>query len=154
MPKQSDIIIRLATATDADTVAAFNKAMAEETEGKTLSDDVISSGVAGALRDPERSLYFLGMIGAAVAGQTMITTEWSDWRNGYFWWIQSVYVHPDFRRRGVFRSLYAHIRDLAQERSDVRGLRLYVHNTNTRAIEAYKTLGMTMTEYLLCEEVW
>ena len=94
------------------------------------------------------------MIGDAVAGQTMITTEWSDWRNGFFWWIQSVYVHPDFRRRGVFRSLYAHIRSLAHERSNVCGLRLYVHNTNTRAIDTYIKLGMALTEYRLCEEVW
>ena len=83
--------------------------------------------------------------------QVMITYEWSDWRNGNIWWIQSVYVKPEFRRAGVFRALFHHLRNLAQTRKDVCSLRLYVHAENTRAIDSYKRLGMTLTQYEVFE---
>lgn len=148
------IHIRRATTADMATVISFNQAMAVETEGKTLDPDTVSAGVRAALEDESRCIYFMAEVDGRIAGQTMFTTEWSDWRNGIFWWIQSVYVDPAFRRRGVFRALYHHIRDLARERPDVCGLRLYVHRDNKRAIDTYRDLGMDLTEYLLCEESW
>ena len=128
--------------------------MALETEQKRLDPGLIADGVRNALEDPTRCTYFVAEVDGAPGGQTMITSEWSDWRDGFFWWIQSVYVEPRFRRRGVFRALHAHIRRLARARPDVCGLRLYVHRRNTRAIETYARLDMTSTDYLLCEEDW
>ncbi len=148
------IHVRRATTADLGTLVAFNQAMAVETEDKTLDGPTVTAGVRRALEDPNRSIYFVAEAGGDVVGQTMFTLEWSDWRNGFFWWIQSVYVTPDFRGRGVFRALYEHIRSLAKEREDVCGLRLYVDRSNQRAIETYRKLGMTLTDYLLCEEVW
>ena len=95
---------------------------------------------------------FIAEVDGAVAGQTMITREWSDWRDGWFWWIQSVFVDPAYRQRGVFRALHTHIRNEAMRDPDVCGLRLYVHHDNERAIKTYKKLDMVVTEYDLCEE--
>lgn len=151
---ESAITIRLATMHDAERIVGFLRAMAIETEDKHLDGELLSIGVADALRDPSHRTYYLAERAGTVVGQTMVTTEWSDWRGGYFWWIQSVYVEPSSRRLGVFRMLYDHIRGLARERDDICGLRLYVHRTNARAIEAYRNLGMTVTEYRVCEETW
>ena len=144
--------VRGATMSDLETIVSFNRALAEETEDKTLEPDTILRGVRKALADASLCTYYVAETDDAVVGQTMVTVEWSDWRNGYFWWIQSVYVEVPYRRRGVFRALYDHIRDLAQRRGDVCGLRLYVVKQNTRAIETYRDLGMTLTDYLLYEE--
>jgi len=126
--------------------------MADETEGKPLLAATSEAGVRNALGDSNRALYFVAEVDRVVAGQTMITPEWSDWRNGFFWWIQSVYVKQEYRRRGVFRALYRHVASLATQRPDVCGLRLYVHRNNKTAIETYRNLGMSQTEYLLFEE--
>ncbi len=128
--------------------------MAVETESKTLDTQTACEGVEAALADSDRALYFVAEVDGEVVGQTMITTEWSDWRNGWFWWIQSVYVDPAHRRRGIFSSLYDHIRKSARSTPDVCGLRLYVHDENKRAIQTYHKLGMSVTPYLLCEEEW
>lgn len=148
------IAIRCATPADLDTVTRFNVALADESEGKRLDPAIVREGVRAALADPHRAAYYLAELDRAVAGQTMITLEWSDWRNGYFWWIQSVYVEPFARRRGVFRALHHHIRDEARARLDVCGLRLYVHRDNTLALETYRRLNMPACDYLLCEESW
>jgi GNAT superfamily N-acetyltransferase len=148
------IVVRPARAADALVIVAFNQAMAVETEHKVLPDALIGPGVRAALVDPHRALYWLAEIGEQVAGQTMVTTEWSDWRNGFFWWIQSVYVAPRFRRQGVFRALHAFIHEEARRRVDVCGLRLYVHQENHAAIEVYRALGMRRTDYRLLEEDW
>ena len=126
--------------------------MAWETEQKELPSDVALSGVEQALADRSRATYYLAEVDGVVAGQTMVTVEWSDWRCGFFWWIQSVYVAPEFRRHGVFRALHEHIRAEAKARPDVCGLRLYVHHDNTKAMHTYKQLGMKRTDYLLFEE--
>jgi len=148
------ITIRRATFDDADRIVDFNTALAAETEGKTLDPRTIAAGVREALADPSRSLYFFAELEGEVIGQTMVTFEWSDWRNGFFWWIQSVYVDSRFRRRGVFRALHDHVRREARSRPNVCGLRLYVHHDNHRAMKTYAQLGMPQTEYLLCEEDW
>ncbi len=146
--------IRQAGPSDLETVVAFNQAMAVETEGRDLDSETVTAGVRQALADPGRSVYFLAEIDGEIAGQTMFTTEWSDWRNGYFWWIQSVFIAPEHRRKGVFRALHQHIRALAKARPDVCGLRLYVHHDNQRAMNTYRQLGMTQAEYHLYEEEW
>lgn len=155
MRKSDDAIsIRAARPDDLDEVVAFNKAMAVETEGKKLDDATVRDGVRKALADPDRARYYIAEVDGEVAGQTMITLEWSDWRNAFFWWIQSVYVKPELRRRGVFRALHAFVRDEARRTSGVCGLRLYVYDRNDRAIKTYGRLGMTQTHYLLFEEEW
>ena len=148
------VTVRPATEADFESIVSFNRAMAHETEGMVLDPTRVTAGVRQALRDPGRAAYFLAEMDGVAAGQTMITSEWSDWRNGFFWWIQSVYVDPPFRRRGVFRALHGHIRGLAESRPDVCGLRLYVHRGNHRALNTYQGLGMTLSDYLLCEEDW
>jgi GNAT superfamily N-acetyltransferase len=150
----NSITIRRATVADADRIVEFNTALAAESEGKALDARTITKGVREALTDPARSLYFVAEIDGEVIGQTMVTFEWSDWRNGFFWWIQSVYVDSRFRRRGVFRALHDHVRREARSRPDVCGLRLYVHHDNHRAMKTYAQLGMAQTEYLMCEEDW
>ena len=132
----------------------FNAALASETEGKSLEPATLRLGVDKALGDAARCLYFLAEVDGAVAGQTMVTFEWSDWRNAYFWWIQSVYVKSGLRRRGVFRALHEHIRTQAHAQPDVCGLRLYVHKDNHRAAQTYRLLGMPVGDYLMCEEDW
>lgn len=146
--------IRPATPADQATIVAFNQRMASETEGRTLDPTVLAAGVREALGDPSQCLYFIAELSGEPVGQTMVTFEWSDWRNGVYWWIQSVYVPEPYRRRGVFRALYAHIREQVRSRPDTCGLRLYVHRENARALETYRNLGMILTDYLVCEEEW
>ena len=143
--------IRKARPADAAIIADFNAHMSWETEGRRLNRSRIRRGVAALLRDDTKGIYFLAEEKGIAAGQLAITTEWSDWRNGNFWWIQSVYVAPEFRQRGVFRALYAHVRRLAKSRRDVCGLRLYVDDDNARAQRAYKRLGMKASHYKFFE---
>lgn len=152
--KAPTIHTRPASLSDLDTVVRFNEAMALETEDKRLDRATLTEGVRRALADPARSRYFVAEVDGKVVGQTMITFEWSDWRNGFFWWIQSVYVDANHRRAGVFRSLYRHIRDAARASPDVCGLRLYVHHANDRAMATYRDLGMSVSDYKLCVEDW
>lgn len=151
-PVQSMAIeIRDARPSDLDDIVRFNQALARETEGKTLDQARLRSGVERLLAQPQRGRYFLAVDDDHVVGSTMITTEWTDWRDGWFWWIQSVYVEPEHRRHGVFGSLYRHIDSLARQDPDVRGLRLYVEGDNQRAQDTYATLGMIMTGYRIME---
>ncbi len=148
------IIIRRASFADVEVIARFNGAMALETESITLDASTVIAGVKAILSDPTKGLYYLAELNGEVVGQTMFTYEWSDWRNGCFWWIQSVYVVEHARRQGVFRALYHHIRKEAKADPTVCGLRLYVHRDNTKAQTTYADLGMSVTHYLLCEEDW
>jgi GNAT superfamily N-acetyltransferase len=142
-----ELKIREAAFSDAQHIAAFNVLLADESEGLRLDAATAQAGVAALLKDPAKGSYYVAEVEGAVVGQVMITYEWSDWRNGNMWWIQSVYVKPEFRRAGVFRTLFNHLRNLAQSRKDVCNLRLYVHVENTRARESYLRLGMTLTQY-------
>lgn len=142
--------LRQAEPADAPVIVEFNRRLALESEGKSLDLAVLSGGVAAALADPARKgPYYLAVEGETVLGQLQITFEWSDWRNGWFWWIQSVYVREEARRRGVFRSLYAHVVELARREPDVLGLRLYVERENHAAQRTYRDLGMEEMPYLL-----
>lgn len=148
------IQVREAHPDDWQFIADGNAAMALESEGKTLCRNTVDAGVKAALADPSKGRYFIAEVDGVPAGQTMVTLEWSDWRNGFFWWIQSVYVPPEFRRRGVFRAIHAYIRTAARAGGGVCGLRLYVERDNTTAIRTYDALGMSDAGYALLEEDW
>lgn len=145
------LTIRPATRSDAQTLARFNALMAEETEHRELDPVRLLAGVEALFQDPSRGLYYVAEADGKVVGQLMLTYEWSDWRNGTFWWIQSVYVDRTFRGTGVFRALYNHVLTLAKTRPDVCGLRLYVEHDNTAAKETYERLGMKKTPYEMYE---
>jgi len=147
------LTLRKAQARDAAPIAAFNTAMAHETEGKALLPERIDAGVRRLVADPSLGFYLVAEEAGRVVGCLLVTNEWSDWRCGLFWWIQSVYVAPDFRRRGVYRAMYDHIRALAAADPGICGFRLYVEKDNTRAQQTYRSLGMQATDYLLFEEL-
>ncbi len=145
------IQIRQATPLDSATIADFNSRMAWETEHRRLDPERVSKGVTALLNDTSKGRYFVAESDGGVVGQLLITFEWSDWRNGTFWWIQSVYVAEDFRGRGVFRALFQHVEKLAKEGHDVCGLRLYVEAENAGARDTYSRLGMKRTSYEIFE---
>jgi GNAT superfamily N-acetyltransferase len=136
------IHIRPATPADVSVMARWAGAMALETENKPLAHDTVRRGILIGLEDPGRSRYFMAEIAGEPAGTLMVTTEWSDWRCGWWWWIQSVYVVPGHRRKGVYRALHAHLLTLARADADVCGLRLYVERENASAQRTYEFLGM------------
>jgi len=146
-------LIRKATIDDADTLAAFNAEMAHETEGKTLLPEVIAAGVRALLADRGLGYYVVAEVDRQVVASLMVTTEWSDWRNGMFWWIQSVYVRPAYRRQGLYRELYARVKEMAEQEPAVCGYRLYVERDNVNAQKTYQSLGMSETDYKLFEEL-
>ena len=143
--------IRLAVAADAELLASWAQAMAMETEHKHLPTEIVLQGVKAGIADAKRARYFLAMDGETPVGTLMLTTEWSDWRNGDWRWIQSVYVHPDFRRRGVCQQLYQHVKAMAEEAEGVCGLRLYVEHENKNAQKTYERLGMEDAGYKMME---
>jgi ribosomal protein S18 acetylase RimI-like enzyme len=145
------ILVRSALGTDHSTIVEFNRLLALESEHKLLDPAILSAGVAAVLADPSRGRYFMAEQDGVLLGQLMLTTEWSDWRNGWFWWIQSAYVRGEARRMGVFRALYEHVAELARQDATVVGIRLYVEQENLRAQQTYERLGMERTGYLLLE---
>lgn len=144
--------IRQAVLSDAPLIIEFNRLMALETEGKPLDPPILKAGVEATFSDPHKGPYYLAVDGETVLGQLQITFEWSDWRNGWFWWIQSVYVRPEGRKRGVFRALYEHIVALGRQTPEVLGIRLYVERDNQKAQETYLRLGMERSAYVLMEQ--
>ena len=145
------LTVRRARPTDEPVLVAFNTAIAWETEHKKLDPTILTAGVRAVLADPNRGFYTVVERAGEVVGQMMITFEWSDWRNGWFWWIQSVYVREDARRGGVFRVLYRAIADQAATDPSVIGLRLYFETDNKRAQATYRSMGMTDTTYGMME---
>jgi GNAT superfamily N-acetyltransferase len=151
----ADLIrIREARPDDRPTIVAFNQGLARETESKHLDFEILAAGVAAALAQPERLRYWIAEIDDRAVGQAAITREWSDWRNGWIWWFQSVFVAPDVRGSGVFRALHTRIRDEARAEPDVIGLRLYVEQENDRAMRTYQALGLAPGGYQVFEELW
>ena len=152
------LLVRDAIPADRPMIAEFNRRLAIETEGKELDPGVLDRGVAHALADPARLRYWVAEARCSgqirLVGQTAITREWSDWRDGWVWWLQSVYIDADFRGHGIFRALYQHIRDAARAEPDVIGIRLYVENGNLRAQKTYEALGMRPGGYSVLEELW
>ena len=149
-----DMVIRTASDEDADAIAAFNVAMARETEHRELNLDVVRRGVRGLLDRPHFGFYLVATVAGQVVASLMVTYEWSDWRNGCFWWIQSLYVVPEYRRRGVFRQMYAHLEEATHRDEMACGLRLYVEESNALARRTYETLGLALTRYTVYESVF
>ena len=147
-------LVRDAEGRDRDTIMAFNALLALETERKTLDPSVLRPGVEAALRDPDRLRYWMAERDGQVVGQTAITREWSDWRNGWIWWLQSVFVVETARGQGVFRALYGHVRASALAERDVIGIRLYVESENSKAQQTYRSLGLMPGGYHVYEELW
>ncbi len=154
LPDASEITIRLAGPDDAEVIARFNILLAHETEEISLDPATIQAGVRAVLEDSLKGRYFLACVGERIVGQMMHTFEWSDWRNGELWWLQSVYVDPEFRRRGVFRRLFQHVLNEAKRSLTVRGLRLYVENENHRAHRAYQELGLEQAGYFVLQHLF
>ena len=150
----ASIAIRPAALADAETIVDFNQRLAWESESKQLDLETLRRGVAAILANENLGRYFMACLGEQIVGQLMLTYEWSDWRNGQIWWIQSVYVPPERRRLGVFRRLHAHVRRLALEEGQAVGLRLYVEQHNELARQVYRQLGLTEAGYLVMEEMF
>ncbi|HEX5271495.1 MAG TPA: GNAT family N-acetyltransferase [Gemmataceae bacterium] len=145
------VAIRRGTPDDLPVIVEFNRRLAEETENKALDPEVLRRGILATFDDPHKGPYFVAEEGGEVLGQMQITYEWSDWRNGWMWWIQGVYVRADARRRGVFRALYRHVYEAARADPEVIALRLYVERDNRRAQDTYSGLGMSQTGYVVFE---
>jgi GNAT superfamily N-acetyltransferase len=147
----SNIQVRRASLLHVDTIIDFNIAMAEETEGKVLDLETLREGVREVFDNNDRGFYVIGEHSGHPVGQLLITYEWSDWRNAFFWWIQSVYVTPEFRRQGVYKALHYYAAETARQQGDVCGLRLYVDKDNTIAQGVYAGLRMRPTNYDMYE---
>jgi len=144
--------IRLATKSDSVNLIAFNQAMAIETENKRLDSDILSAGVLSIFEDDRKGFYVVAESDERIVGGLMITYEWSDWRSGWFWWIQSVYIEPEYRGQGIYSELYSFVKNRAREVGGVCGFRLYVEKDNRHAQNVYRKLGMEETYYQMFEE--
>jgi len=147
----SNITYRDAHPSDSDAIVAFQQAMARETEDLELDREILLRGVAAVFGDPQLGRYFVAESDDRVVASLLITYEWSDWRNGVVWWIQSVYVMPEFRRQRIYAGLYEHVKKIVDTQPTVRGIRLYVDRRNTRAQEVYTRLGMNGEHYQVFE---
>lgn len=148
------IEIRQALPRDVETIAHYNIALCRETEGRELDLATVTNGVRRFVSEPTRGRYFVAEIDGQVVGQSAHTFEWSDWRDAEIWWIQSVYVHPDFRGRGVFRSLFTHMKELGKANADCCGIRLYMERDNESARQSYRRLGFRETPYVVFERLF
>lgn len=146
------INIRVADNNDAVSLVKFNQLMAWETEQKKLDGDILLKGVSALIADENKGFYLVAEQNSQVVGSLMVTTEWSDWRNGVFWWVQSVYILPDFRRQGIYAQLYTQVKALGELQKNVCGFRLYVEKENIIAQKTYASLGMEESHYLMYEE--
>ena len=145
------VIFRDATPNDAEAIIDFQLAMARETEDVSLDRVICTRGVRAVFADPSHGRYFVAEEGGRVAASLLITYEWSDWRDGVVWWIQSVYVLPQLRGQRVYAGLYEHVKSIAMSDDRIRGIRLYVDKRNTRARNVYSRLGMNGEHYLVFE---
>ena len=144
--------IRTATPGDAAALVSFNQAMALETEGKRLVDEKITNGVAAVFDDEKKGFYVVVENGTQIIGGLMVTYEWSDWRNAWFWWIQSVYILPEERGKKLYSKMYEFVKARAAQQGNVCGFRLYVETENINAQRVYDAVGMTRSHYLMYEE--
>lgn len=146
------IHVRPADVRDAEVICEFNRRLAFESEGKELDLARLRPGVAALLADPHKGRYFVAEEGGQIVGQLAVTYEWSDWRNGWFWWLQSVYVPAPARRRGVFRQLLQHVVEVARRDPEIVGVRLYVERGNEEAHRTYERLGFDWAGYVVMEK--
>ncbi len=145
-------MIRLGEIEDLETLVEYNLLLALETEGLKLDKEKVAKGVKRCLIDHNKGVYYVYEKDNKVVGQLMHTREWSDWRNGEFWWIMSVYVHKNYRNKGIFKSLYEHLKKIAKKNNEVCGLRLYVEFDNKKAQKTYKKLGMEKSHYYIFQK--
>ena len=145
--------IRIAKRKDSAALVEFNQAMALETEGKKLDSQILRKGVEAVFKDEKKGFYVVAELDEEIVGGLMITFEWSDWRNRWFWWIQSVYILPEHRGKKIYRLLYEFAAEKAKENKDVCGFRLYVERENINAQKVYEKLGMSSSHYLMYEEM-
>ena len=141
------LLVREAKKSDACKIVEFQMAMALETESLKLDKGILTLGVNAVLEDSSKARYFIAEEDGMGIGMLMITLEWSDWRNGWVWWIQSVYTSPEYRGKGVYKLLYQHIKSLVRRSDNIRGIRLYVDKRNVTAQKVYKALGMNGDHY-------
>lgn len=144
--------IRVAHREDIDALVEFNHAMAIETEGLRLDRDTLRRGVEAVFADEEKGFYVVSVLGDAIVGGLMVTYEWSDWRNAWFWWIQSVFIKPEARGQKLYRQMYEFVKGRASDADNVCGFRLYVENDNFHAQKVYDAVGMHASHYLMYEE--
>ncbi len=144
--------IRVAKRSEIDALVEFNQAMALETEGKRLSSALLRRGVSAIFDDPAKGLYVVAENGARIVGGLMVTYEWSDWRDAWFWWIQSVYIRPEARGQHIYSRMYEFVKTQAQQTGNVCGFRLYVETENAHAQRVYESVGMSRSHYLMFEE--
>jgi GNAT superfamily N-acetyltransferase len=144
--------IRRAESSDAASLVDFNQKMARETEGKQLDGAVLSAGVRAVFSDPNKGFYVVAEDRGSIVGGLLVTFEWSDWRNKWFWWIQSVYIVPEARGKSIYSRLYEFVKAEAAKKGDVCGFRLYVERENTHALKVYEKLGMKNSVYFMYEE--
>ena len=156
MSHSNHVEVRPASSRDLDALVSFSAAMAMETEARRLDRDRLRQGVLAVLESAEHGFYVVGerhdLDSHQVVGQLLITYEWSDWRNATFWWIQSVYVHPTWRRQGIYRQMHRHVVNMARARQDVCGVRLYVEEHNEKAQRVYRRVGLMPAGYIVLEE--
>jgi GNAT superfamily N-acetyltransferase len=145
-------MIRLAGTSDINALVEFNQAMALETEGKHLDSETLRSGVEAVFTDDRKGFYVVTEDAGEIIGGLMVTFEWSDWRNAWFWWIQSVYIRPEARGQRVYSRMYQFVKRLAEETDNVCGFRLYVETENAHAQRVYESVGMHASHYLMYEE--
>ena len=148
------ILLRRGIAEDLEEILEMTLEMARESEGKELDPATARRGVSALLEDPAKGFYLVAQAEGGLAGQLFVTFEWSDWRAGWIWWIQTVYTRPSYRERGVFRALQEEVARLARLAGDVRGLRLYVAGGNRNALAAYERTGWRRADYVLYEKMW
>lgn len=141
------IEIREAIVNDQETIVNFQMVMAMETEDLNLDREVLSKGVRAVLEDSSKARYFIAEGDGKALGMLMITTEWSDWRNRWVWWIQSVYTAPECRKQGIYKLLYEHVKEIVIKSEDIGGIRLYVDKRNIKAQNVYTNLGMNGDHY-------
>jgi len=146
-----ELKIRLAKIDDSHTIAGFQLKMAIETENLKLDNETVQKGVKAVFEKPELGQYFIADTDGKIIASMLTTFEWSDWRNAQVWWLQSVYVLPEFRQQGIFKKMYEFVKILADMNENVGGIRLYVDKTNVRAQEVYKAVGMNGEHYQVFE---
>ena len=146
-----DLTITRGKASDIDAIVRFQADMAMESEGTMLDMDRLTLGVSSAINDEQTGIYLVARANDTPIGSLMLTREWSDWNNQWYWWIQSVYVMPEYRKKGVYKAMYSTLKDMARE-NGVSQIRLYADRTNLSAQQVYQRLGMTESHYLMFEE--
>jgi GNAT superfamily N-acetyltransferase len=145
------ISIRKFARTDIQELVQFQQELARESEGLSLDADVVQKGMEAMFEDSTKGMYYVAIVDGEIAGCHMITYEWSDWRNGWTYWLQSVYVKPDYRKHGIFTAMFNHLKNLVLNDSGIAGVRLYVDKTNERAQKVYAAMGMNGDHYTVFE---